>query len=48
MTLGLVPNQDLLKPLQDRFPEVYAIGKCVEPRKIHQAVHEAAFGGRAI
>jgi hypothetical protein len=38
----------LLKPLGESFQEIYVIGDCVEPRKIYQAVHEAAFAARAI
>jgi 2,4-dienoyl-CoA reductase-like NADH-dependent reductase (Old Yellow Enzyme family)/thioredoxin reductase len=48
LALGLKSNQELLKPLKANFSEVYAIGDCVEPRKIYQAVHEAAFIGRMI
>jgi len=48
LALGLGSNQELLKPLRENFSEVYAIGDCVEPRKIYQAVHEGAFAGRAI
>ena len=48
LALGLKPNQDLLEPLRNNFPEVQVIGDCLEPRKIYQAVHEGAFAGRII
>jgi 2,4-dienoyl-CoA reductase-like NADH-dependent reductase (Old Yellow Enzyme family)/thioredoxin reductase len=48
LALGLRPNQDLVEPLRKNFVEVHAIGDCLEPRKIYQAVHEGAFAGRTI
>jgi len=48
LALGLKPTRDLLEPLKMNFAEVHAIGDCLEPRKIYQAVHEGAFAGRAI
>ena len=48
LPLGLTPSQELLKPLQENFREVYLIGDCLTPRKIYQAIHEGAFAGRAI
>jgi 2-enoate reductase len=48
LALGLTSNQELLKPLRESFREVYAVGDCVEPRKIYQAIHEGAFAGRMI
>ena len=48
LAMGLESNQELLKPLRESFPDIYVIGDCVEPRKIYQAIHEAAFAGRAI
>ncbi len=46
--LGLTPNQELAKPLQEHFQEVHVVGDCLEPRKIYQAVHEGSFAGRTI
>jgi hypothetical protein len=37
-----------VEPFRKNFAEVHAIGDCLEPRKIYQAVHEGAFAGRAI
>jgi 2,4-dienoyl-CoA reductase-like NADH-dependent reductase (Old Yellow Enzyme family)/thioredoxin reductase len=48
LTLGLTPNQELIKPLRESFSDIYVIGDCVAPRKIYQAIHEGAFAGRAI
>lgn len=48
LALGLKPNRTLLQPLKKAFKEFYAIGDCLEPRKIYQAVHEGAFVGRVI
>jgi 2-enoate reductase len=48
LAFGLKSNQELLNPLKEHFTEVHAIGDCVEPRKIYQAIHEGAFVGRAI
>lgn len=48
LALGMVPNQELFQPLKEAFHEVYAIGDCLEPRKIYQAIHEGAFVARAI
>jgi 2-enoate reductase len=48
LALGLKPNRTLLQPLKENFKECYAIGDCLEPRRIYQAVHEGAFIGRAI
>jgi pyruvate/2-oxoglutarate dehydrogenase complex dihydrolipoamide dehydrogenase (E3) component len=48
LATGLAPNRELFTPLQENFPEVYAIGDCVEPRKVYQAIHEGAFAGRVI
>ena len=48
LALGLKANQEMLGPLKKHFPEVQAIGDCLEPRKIYQAIHEGAFAGRAI
>jgi 2-enoate reductase len=38
---GLEPNEALSETLQDKIPEVYTIGDCVEPRNVMHAVKEA-------
>jgi 2-enoate reductase len=37
LALGMKPERDLYKSLVREMPEVYAIGDCVEPRRIQQA-----------
>ena len=45
---GMKPNRELVEALQDRLPEVYAIGDCVEPRKILNAIWEGFRTARLI
>jgi 2,4-dienoyl-CoA reductase-like NADH-dependent reductase (Old Yellow Enzyme family)/thioredoxin reductase len=40
---GLKPRKELYKALKDRVPELYAIGDCIEARKILNAIHEGFF-----
>ena len=42
------PDQALHKALTGKVKELYAIGDCVKPRRIRDAVHEAAFVARQI
>jgi len=48
LAFGLASNDGLAPSLKGKFAEVYSIGDCVAPRKIYDAVHEAAFVGRKI
>jgi NADPH-dependent 2,4-dienoyl-CoA reductase/sulfur reductase-like enzyme len=48
LAIGMVPNREWVRPIQESFPEVFVIGDCLEPRKIYQAIHEGAFAGRVI
>jgi len=48
LAMGLKSNRELFKPLRESFPDIFVIGDCVQPRKVYQAVHEAAFAARAI
>jgi len=41
IAVGAEPNNELIKQLEGKVPEVYAIGDCVNPRKALEAVHEA-------
>ena len=41
LALGLKSEGALTKGLQGKVPELYAIGDCVEPRRIINAVWEA-------
>jgi len=40
LAMGLRSNEGLLDALRDKVPEVYAIGDCVEPRKVINAIWE--------
>jgi NADH dehydrogenase FAD-containing subunit len=42
LALGAVSQNALLEDLKDVDVETYAIGDCVEPRTIYEAVHEGA------
>lgn len=42
------PDQALYKALTGKVKELYAIGDCVKPRRVSDAVHEAAFVARQI
>jgi 2,4-dienoyl-CoA reductase (NADPH2) len=46
--LPLAPNTDLLKSLEGKVPEVYAIGDCQEPRLIVDAISEGSRIAHAI
>lgn len=45
---GAKPNQALAKQLEGKVPEIYCIGDCVEPRRIREAIHDAALIARKI
>ena len=40
---GMSPNNELSKKLQGKVSELYRVGDCVQPRKIIDAIHEAAY-----
>jgi 2,4-dienoyl-CoA reductase-like NADH-dependent reductase (Old Yellow Enzyme family)/thioredoxin reductase len=42
------PNGHLFGAVKDKFPEVYAIGDCVKPGRIWDAIHEGAAIGLAV
>jgi 2,4-dienoyl-CoA reductase-like NADH-dependent reductase (Old Yellow Enzyme family)/thioredoxin reductase len=48
LTFGIKPNRDLIKPLTEIYKDIHVVGDCKEPRKIYEAIHEAAFAARAI
>jgi 2-enoate reductase len=48
LALGLKPETTLLQELKGKVPEIYAVGDCVEPRKIMPAIHEAFRTARLI
>lgn len=40
LAVGLKPDGKLFEALKDKAPEIYAIGDCVEPRKVLDAIRE--------
>ena len=42
IAVGFNPNSQLVEALKEKMPNVYAIGDCVEPRLVVNAVWEAA------
>jgi 2-enoate reductase len=48
LALGLEPCNGLAEALRDKVPEVYAIGDCVEPRKVINAIWEGFRTARLI
>ena len=42
VAVGAKPNDALLKALEGKVPELYAIGDCVKPRRMINAIHEGA------
>jgi 2-enoate reductase len=48
LALGLAPERGLLEALTDKVPEVHAIGDCVEPRRVINAIWEAFRTARLI
>jgi pyruvate/2-oxoglutarate dehydrogenase complex dihydrolipoamide dehydrogenase (E3) component len=45
---GSLPEPAWLEPLRNRVPEVYAVGDCVEPRAIAEALYEGAWAGSQV
>jgi len=48
LALGLKPDGALFEVLKDRVPEIYAVGDCVEPRKVINAIWEGFRAARLI
>lgn len=40
LAMGAVARNELVEPLKRAVPELYAVGDCLKPRKIGEAVHE--------
>lgn len=45
---GSQPNNDLLKSLEGKVPQLISIGDCVEPRRAKDAIHEGFLAGLKI
>jgi 2-enoate reductase len=48
LAVGLKPDRRFLEGIQDKVPEVYAIGDCMEPRKVINAIWEGFRTARLI
>ncbi len=48
IALGLNPDRKLGEKLHNSGVEYYESGDCVQPRRIHHAIHEAAHIAREI
>jgi 2,4-dienoyl-CoA reductase-like NADH-dependent reductase (Old Yellow Enzyme family)/thioredoxin reductase len=48
LALGATPNNELVRRLRGRVRELHAIGDCVRPRRILEAIHEGSFVSRQI
>lgn len=48
LATGMTANRELVEQLRGKVPEIYAIGDCVEPRRIPEAIADGARVGRAI
>ena len=44
----LIPNTELLKSLEGKIPEIHAIGDCMEPRLILDAIADGSRVAHAI
>ena len=45
---GASPNNALLKNVESKVPEVYAIGDCAEPRNLMEAISDGFYAARAL
>lgn len=48
LAVGLIPDQRLVEELRPFCGEIYAIGDCVEPKGIGEAIHAGAWAARQI
>ena len=48
LAAGFAPNTGLAEKLAGKFPTLYSIGDCVEPRKIVDAIDDGARVGREV
>lgn len=45
LAFGAEPVQDLADSLRDRYPQLFIVGDCAEPRKLGAAIHEGHAAG---
>lgn len=48
LALGSISNKKLVEELNGIVPELYAIGDCVKPRRIYEAIHEGSLLAREV
>ena len=48
LALGATPNNELVRRLRGRVRELHAIGDCVRPRRILEAIHGGSFVSRQL
>jgi pyruvate/2-oxoglutarate dehydrogenase complex dihydrolipoamide dehydrogenase (E3) component len=48
LAAGSRSTDDLYRALRGEVPELYAVGDCVAPRGVHQAILDATRAARAI
>ena len=48
LAAGVKPNRELYETITGKFPEIYLVGDCLEPRGILEAIHEGAEAGRTV
>jgi 2,4-dienoyl-CoA reductase-like NADH-dependent reductase (Old Yellow Enzyme family)/thioredoxin reductase len=48
LALGLKPVNELIRSLEGKVPEIYAIGDCIKPRRITEAIQEGSIVARRI
>ncbi len=48
LATGNRPNDGIYKALKGQMPEIYAIGDCLAPRKVHDAIREGFRVGRLL
>lgn len=46
LALGLRAEEGVIERFEEAFQKVYAVGDCVAPRRIYDAIHEGARAGR--
>jgi thioredoxin reductase len=48
LAAGYLPDDALFRTLKEKGQEVYALGDCVEPRSIFNAIHEGSAIARSL
>ena len=48
LALGGMPQRNLEEELRSKVPKLYAVGDCVQPGRVSDAIHQGAWVGREI